>query len=187
MFGWLKKIGDLASHRVYEQKETALFNFRYTKISMDGKDVSADALDEGVLQQISQQSGLSIQEVRQMILGGEGASAMRDFEHLVHGDRVVTEGQIQEQIHDQNVTSGPIRRVECTGCHRTVVARKSFCMYCGEVLPEEQQMPHRNTSAKTDRQSNDVDAKFLKTDIGQTDRREDDEDRDSYVQRLRRM
>lgn len=81
--------------------------------------------------------------------------------------------------------AGPLRRVQCPGCERTVPARKGWCVYCGHDLAT----PSTTTRNAAEAELEDVDRQVLHTDVrpsGTSDEHEEQQQqvRDSFRDRL---
>jgi len=178
MFSWFfKKHKDSQSSHRRQRHTEAIFEYRSTKIWMNGHEVSTDAVDDNMLQQIASQSGMSMDQVREMILGRGNLDSMTMPHSMSHNANEVTAVE----------SKGPIRLVECTACNRTVVDRKGFCMYCGHVFQAANADEVKETVTQQPVKQ-DVDAKFLKGEVeGTQSQQQEERGKQSFLQRLLRM
>ena len=97
------------------EKET-----KSTKVLVDGQEIDAEDIDDDLLRRMVSELGVSPENLA-AIQVQEGANAV-----LRSAAAELAEAR----------ASGPVERVECPGCGRTVVNRTGSCMYCGTSLVE---------------------------------------------------
>lgn len=167
-----RNLGEWLS-RDASSEEIKIFEYKSIKVFGSEKEVSEGQLPDVMIRQLAEQMGVSETEVRRFLGSDQSAEGIAEALH-----RATTSAR-------ESVVTGPVVRVECPDCHRTVVNRKGYCMYCGAVLPEvavEEEKQHTHESRST---ADEVDEKYLKTEIDT--RSQDEDDTDSFMQRLRRM
>jgi hypothetical protein len=96
-------------HRIFEQ--------RSTKVWIDGEELSAgDLQDQELLEEVARQLGTTPEKLLDELRGTE----MREIS--------------PETAEAELAAAGPVRRVRCPRCERTVADRKGYCLYCGSAL-----------------------------------------------------
>lgn len=164
------KLSKLAEKGV-SRSSTVYYKHTSTRVWVDGKEVEAGnaAVDDELLRVLKQELGISSREMSEM-LRHEGKSAM-----------LRSAAQELAEVRAR----GPIEKVECPGCARTVVNRTGACMYCGTALvTEEAQVAE---TSPTTSQRNAVDEKFLSDEVETTQAEEEQAIKNAFLQRLRRM
>lgn len=139
-----------------------------TRIIINGKEVTAggDAaslVPAEMLEKIAAQLGLPLEQVKAMLAQGDV--------------------NLIQQSNGQNIAQGLMNAgtlaalpvVECQKCHHKV-KHTARCLYCGEELPTLE-----TQSAKIE----DVDQKFLNTDVTQEKEEEQQPLRDTFTDRLK--
>jgi len=167
LFDKLSKLAEKGGART----RTVHYERTSTKVWVDGKEIDASdgTVDDDLLRALKEELGISSGEMDEM-LGHEGKSAM-----LRSAAAELAEVRAK----------GPIERVECPGCSRTVVNRTGSCMYCGAALISE--ASRQADTASTGSQRNTVDEKFLNDEVESTRAEEEQAIKDAFLQRLRRM
>ena len=91
-----------------------------TMVTIDGQEIAAEEIDDDLLRHVVSELGVSAADLA-AIQVQEGASAV-----LRSAAAELAEVRAE----------GPVERVECPDCERTVVNRTGSCMYCGGSLGE---------------------------------------------------
>lgn len=172
-----RDLGRFLSQDVSEN-EIKIFEYKSVKVFGSKQEMAEGEIPDEMIRQMAQQMGVSESEVRRF-LGSEQTGT-----HHTESTHHTT-----SSAHERVEATGPVVRVECPDCHRTVVNRKGYCMYCGGILEQEQEQEqatevHRTETPTT---AQDVDAKYLKTDVETTRTDDDEHEGDSFMERLTRM
>lgn len=127
-----------------------------------------------LLQQIAQETGISVSKAEELL-----------------NQAVQTSGVGENLSAGQAVAQGPLKKVKCPQCGRTIARTKGWCMYCGAELAEETTAPQtvREESSSRNSVADDVDARILKQDVPTGDAEEEtrQEENTSYLDRLRNL
>ncbi len=115
-----------------------------TKVLVDGQEIDAADIDDDLLRQMVSELGVSPEKLA-AIQVQEGANAV-----LRSAAAELAEAG----------ASGPVERVECPECERTVVNRTGSCMYCGTPLGEDPA-----AAAETHSGASPVQEKLLEGDV----------------------
>lgn len=164
-------------------------------IVVNGKPVSVSA-EEGatpeLLQRLSTELDLP-EEQLQSLLGRAfqqlGETSLGDEVHAGEGEASLHGEGLGEDETGADVhlaaplgARGPLHKVTCPGCQRTVPDRNGWCMYCGAELVQEPAAAATNVPE----QAADVDRAFLEEDVRPSEPAQEERDklRETYRNRL---
>lgn len=139
-----------------------------------------------------------------------GTPTKADIQRLM-GELGLTEAQARELVDDlENAVvqvestsrshasakqmGGPLERVDCPGCGRTIAAR-GWCFYCGHDFTKDETTNDEAEHARAERESVDrrrtardeVDRKFLEEDVETAHEEQTQKARDAYRNRLEEL
>lgn len=158
---------------------TKVFEYRSTRIWIDGQETPVEGVDQELLEKIASQLGVSADER----VGELGDESIQGTLAEALGSTVSTTREVR--------THGPPRRVDCPRCQRTIVDRTGYCLYCGEVLASQPSQAQGQRDAPVQQevrpQPNPVDAKYLNSEVTGDESAQEEENQDSFLQRLRRL
>lgn len=151
-----------------------------TRIVINGREVAAGSGDAAslltpeMLQTMATQAGIPVEQLQSML--AHGNVDVTQLQSL--GAPNVTVPQNTEPVVTPHVM------VECPKCHHRV-KQSAHCMYCGAELPVQQQHTSQREEAKVD----DVDRKFLQSDVRPDEQKEEEEQplHDTFSDRLREL